>query len=255
MAWKTLAYKLGNERSEDGQLLPPPRLRYWVHGDASKESFIVAGSNAYTDINRLIEQYLHAPSAEVTLLDFGCGCGRVTRYFLNRNPSYHICATDIDSKCINWNKRHLKGTVQWAVNNPKPPLPYQDESFQVIYANSVFTHLDEDYQFLWLAELQRILAPGGIAILTVHGDGIWQTLTGNVELQEAMSKRGFFFSHINIGVRNFAGYPKFYQTAYHSQAYIRSNWSEYLDVIDYQDSAIDNYQSAVVLGKNREATN
>ena len=50
-----------------------------------------------------------------------------------------------------------------------PPLPFPDEHFDLVFNHSVFTHLDADYQDLWLEELRRITQPNGIVILTVQG--------------------------------------------------------------------------------------
>jgi len=41
---------------------------------------------------------------------------------------------------------------------------------------SVFTHLTEAMQRQWLEELRRITAPGGLVLVTAHGDflGMYQ---------------------------------------------------------------------------------
>ena len=54
-------------------------------------------------------------------------------------------------------------------NKSNPPTDYPDLYFDIIYAISVFTHLNEDMQGRWLKELIRITAPGGHIIITVHG--------------------------------------------------------------------------------------
>jgi SAM-dependent methyltransferase len=50
-----------------------------------------------------------------------------------------------------------------------PPLPYPNESFDLITALSVFTHLPEPLQLPWISELRRVLRPGGLLALSVHG--------------------------------------------------------------------------------------
>ena len=42
-------------------------------------------------------------------------------------------------------------------NQPLPPLDYPDATFDLIFNHSVFTHIDEQYQDAWLAELLRYL--------------------------------------------------------------------------------------------------
>lgn len=51
-----------------------------------------------------------------------------------------------------------------------PPTPYVSESFDLVYALSVFSDLDEHLQRDWLAEFRRLLRPGGLLVLSVLGD-------------------------------------------------------------------------------------
>jgi SAM-dependent methyltransferase len=48
-------------------------------------------------------------------------------------------------------------------------LPFGSSSFDLVYSLSIFTHFREEYAAAWLAELGRVLAPGGILIITTHG--------------------------------------------------------------------------------------
>ena len=47
-----------------------------------------------------------------------------------------------------------------------PPLPFDNEFFDFIFSISVLTHIPEDMQFAWLAELNRVLKVGGTALLS-----------------------------------------------------------------------------------------
>jgi len=101
------------------------------------------------------------------ILDFGCGCGRVIRYF-NSLKRARLYGTDYNPKMIDWCKKNLP-FAEFEVNAPSPPLVYGDGSFGLVYAFSVFTHLPETLQVTWLAELSRVLKPGGYLLLTTHG--------------------------------------------------------------------------------------
>lgn len=46
-----------------------------------------------------------------------------------------------------------------------------DASVDLIYGISVMTHIRESQQEAWLKELERILTPGGVMILTSCGAG------------------------------------------------------------------------------------
>jgi SAM-dependent methyltransferase len=101
------------------------------------------------------------------ILDFGCGCGRVIRHFHSLKRA-RLYGTDYNVKLIEWCKKNLP-FAEFEVNRLSPPLAYRDSSFGLIYAFSVFTHLSEALQASWLAELSRVLKPGGYLLLTTHG--------------------------------------------------------------------------------------
>jgi SAM-dependent methyltransferase len=59
---------------------------------------------------------------------------------------------------------------RFETNGLEPPLAFADESFDLVYALSVFTHLTVPLQQAWLRELRRVLRPGGLLLLTTHGN-------------------------------------------------------------------------------------
>ena len=66
---------------------------------------------------------------------------------------------------IAWCKDNI-ADASFSMNGENPPLRFEDKSMDLIYACSVFTHLDAEDQFRWLAELQRIMKPDGYLLLT-----------------------------------------------------------------------------------------
>ena len=102
------------------------------------------------------------------VLDFGCGAGRTLRHFIPeaRTADFHGC--DIDEPSIEWMDAHLSPPLHVFVNRESPPLERPDESFDLIYCLSVFTHLTESWS-AWLLELRRLLRPDGFLIATFLG--------------------------------------------------------------------------------------
>ena len=46
-------------------------------------------------------------------------------------------------------------------------LPFKDGTFDIVFANSVFSHLEPDLNLAWMKEIHRTLQPGGLAMLTI----------------------------------------------------------------------------------------
>jgi SAM-dependent methyltransferase len=108
---------------------------------------------------------LHAATA---VLDFGCGAAKNTR-LLRGVDGLRVVGTDVNAAQIEWARKHIPG-LELHVNDPEPPLRFaEDESFDLVTAASVFTHIRIDLQRPWLEEIRRILRPGGYFLCTVAG--------------------------------------------------------------------------------------
>jgi SAM-dependent methyltransferase len=102
------------------------------------------------------------------LLDFGCGCGRIARWFADlARPQVHGC--DYNSELVEWCNSNL-AFMRARTTELAPPLPYAERSFDFLYAFSVFTHLSVELASSWLAELGRVVRPGGLMWFTIHGE-------------------------------------------------------------------------------------
>jgi cyclopropane fatty-acyl-phospholipid synthase-like methyltransferase len=96
------------------------------------------------------------------VLDFGCGCGRLTR-FLFKSCEVHAC--DVSRPHVMWCKENLLA-VKTEQSSVEPPLPYSNRTFDLLYALSVFTHLRQLALERWLTEFRRVMKPTGILIVT-----------------------------------------------------------------------------------------
>lgn len=240
------------ERGTDAaqETVPPAKIRWRVHGTLDKESYVAVGKLVAQNVRDLSEAAGQDLSSCKDILDFGSGCGRVIQNFRSEPRPYTLYATDIDPELVAWGRSNLDG-INWSVNAHRPPLPFDEDSFDLIYGISVFTHLDEDFQNVWLAELQRVARPGSTLILTVHGEHV---LKGLRMLDESyldeIKERGILFFNWANGKFKVDGFPDFYQTAFHTKDYVYREWSKYFDIVDYVERGIGNYQDAVVL-RNR----
>jgi SAM-dependent methyltransferase len=150
----------------DGLPIPPAELIVQVIGMPSEELFLTSGANAHQIITETLARHSIDVERLTRLLDFGVGCGRIARHWTGIETEVHGC--DYNPALVAWcqeNLRHVKATR----NRLDPPLPYEDGSFDFIYALSVFTHLTESQQHAWIAELRRVVRIGGTVLFTTHG--------------------------------------------------------------------------------------
>jgi SAM-dependent methyltransferase len=105
-----------------------------------------------------------------SVLDIGCGTGRLLIGWYLDNPERYLFGCDINKALIDWAGANLPDSIRFHQNELFPPLPCKNEEFDFAYLVSVFTHLSLHAQKQWLNEIERILAPGGILLMTLQGD-------------------------------------------------------------------------------------
>ncbi len=226
--------------------VPPPLLRYRVHGSLDRDSFLDVGRKCAFDLKHSLSLIGENLQDFNNVLDFGCGCGRVLRHFYDLPERCHLYGTDIDREAIDWCRSNLP-RISFAVNNSLPPLPHPTGTFELVYVCSVFTHLDEDYQFAWLTELKRVLKPGGILIATTHGAFAQQAdWFSSVEL-ETLQHKGFLFRTGSRGVFKLDGLPDFYQWTFHTKQYVTEVWTKFFTIRHYVEHGLNDHQDVVLL--------
>jgi SAM-dependent methyltransferase len=226
--------------------LPPEPLRHRVHGAADEQSFLAVGRQCAQDILTALQWIGRAPSSFEAVLDFGCGCGRVLRWLKPEFASARVFGTDIDRQALAWCGKNLPG-IAWSVNAGLPPTGYAAESFDLIYAISVFSHLDEDFQFYWLNELRRITKPGGVVLLSIHGS-FYQNALDDAMAAE-LQTNGMLFV-VSDGWKKI--FPDWYQIALHTKEYVLEAYARYFDVLEYIPGGMNTAQDLVVLRRRAE---
>jgi SAM-dependent methyltransferase len=100
------------------------------------------------------------------ILDFGCGWGRVIRFFLKDVEPERLWGVDANDAVITFCRHQTRSWANFKRVDPFPPIEFDDGIFDLIFCYSVFSHLSEDAHRKWLAEFARILKPGGLLIVT-----------------------------------------------------------------------------------------
>ena len=150
--------------------MPPSRLLYTIGASDDPSWFLRSGRWAAEDICALLGRHIGRMEELGAVLDFGCGVGRVVRHWADLpTAGVEVVGTDYNPALTAWCRRHL-GFARFLDNTLDGRIDADDGRFGLAYALSVFTHMAETRQRHWLAELHRVLRPGGFLFLTLHGD-------------------------------------------------------------------------------------
>jgi SAM-dependent methyltransferase len=230
-------------RSADPKLpLPRSRLRFRVGEDSSVLKFFTVGRQTAESLKETFQMVGFELTACKTILDIGCGCGRTLMWLMREFQSVRWYGTDVDWETIDWCRRFLPhGTFQ--VNDPLPPLSAVAGSFDCVYGVSLFTHLSQPSQELWLKELHRILRPGGLLILTLHSRHVWQWS----EYATTVERDGLLF----CGSQKLKGIlPDWYQTTFQTRSHIVNSLTAHFEGVEYFERRFGN-QDAVVARRSK----
>jgi len=151
----------------DGLPVPPARLIMRVAGSPDVAWFLESGRLAAESIRAALERASTRIEDARAILDFGCGCGRVLRNWVDLPGT--VAGSDLSADAIAWCRENLR-FAHFETNTLVPPLAFDDASFDLAYALSVFTHLPEAMQLDWMDELARVTRPGGHLLVTTHGE-------------------------------------------------------------------------------------
>lgn len=124
-------------------------------------SFYSAGQAAERSnsvVEEIFKKWLSAHAQGPKILDSGCGDGSITADLAKR-----FKATGVDISEENLKKARTRGfrTVKQDLGKK---MPVKDNSFDTVISNQVIEHVyDTDF---YLADIYRILKPGGILLIT-----------------------------------------------------------------------------------------
>jgi SAM-dependent methyltransferase len=224
---------------------PPAHVMTHAAGNTGHEFWFATGMKDCNDFRRCLAPHVDLGKI-ASLLDWGCGAGRVTRHLIDRFPGAVVHGADIDQVAVEWAASHLRGTFSPCTTNP--PLSYGDASFDLIVSLSVFTHLTKDYQARWLAEIRRILKPGGLLLATTHGPFAGRWIFPDKKQYLKIFGAGFNDS-IEDNMLGEVASGAYYRSTFQTYEYTRTAWSPFLDFVDYIEGGCHNLQDIFVWKK------
>ena len=204
-----------------GRPVPPGHLIHLIANTEDVSWFLDTGALAARSIRDVLSKHGVAIADLGAILDFGCGAGRVIRHWATlEGPTLY--GTDYNPRLVAWCQRKLP-FAHFAVNALDRPLDRAAGSLDFAYCLSVFTHLSEPLQQFWMAELARVLKPGGYLLITTHGDHYVPMLTP-AEQADYRAGRAVVQKAGRSGSNDCA--------AFHPEPYVRQTLARGFDVVD-----------------------
>ena len=238
-AWLwNLGYRLAGNR--DGILVPPTKI-FSANQTPEVAWFLRGGRMAFQAMKATLERNDVDPGSFRTVLDFGCGCGRVIQHW-KPSPNTTLHGTDLAPHLIAWCQRRLDRVASFKVNSLTQPLDYPDETFDFVYALSVFTHLDETGQQRWIKELRRVLKTGGYLYFTTHGAIPSHAL--DEQYRSELRRNGFTVLRPELAGGIACG-------AFHSEEYIREKMAEGFECFEFTPNGARNSGQDITLFKKQ----
>ncbi|WP_083202623.1 class I SAM-dependent methyltransferase [Stappia indica] len=236
------------------EMPPPGNVRH--PGQKGLDDFIRIGSNIAKNVYGALAPHLpREPEGGLKVLDFGCGVGRVAMplYHHYNIPSHGV---DVSPWCVSVIKKSLTAVDIHRIS-PLPPTPFEDNTFDAVYAISVWTHLPLEMQWPLLREVNRILKLGGVALISTSG---FRALSYRRDHRKQDGWRGVSDDDLRLeGViykdcdpKNNDGVGAKYGYVAHDPDWIRSNWGRLFEIVNQFPAGIDGMQDINLLRKVRD---
>lgn len=156
--------QLDDDQVKDSQPMSPQDLQLALAEDCVKSSGAVLSEDTakIRKIRRLVKSILQGNST-YRILDIGSADGSVLYPFINDPAVTEIVAVDQNPAFLDVAKSRGFKTV--CTNIDCKRLPFEDRTFDIVYAGDVIEHMvDTDW---FLSECNRVLRQNGILILSI----------------------------------------------------------------------------------------
>jgi SAM-dependent methyltransferase len=227
--------------------VPPPEL--WEGWGDTPESYLDSGQADVAAMESVLHAAGFALSEHGRILDFGCAAGRMLRWC---PPCDEAWGVDVSAPHIAWCRQNLSPPFSFAVTTTEPRLPFEERHFDLVYAASVFTHIAVGAD-AWILELRRILAPGGLAYVTIHDEtslALLRRMPDHWVTRLIVAERGSLagsFDSFVVGGSD----PK-HAVVFHGLDWLTRKWQAWFRVVSVTPEAYY-YQTALLLQKPVES--
>jgi GT2 family glycosyltransferase/SAM-dependent methyltransferase len=229
---------------------PPAERMHRVALAAAPVAFRLDGLRTLAEFVDALRPH-RAPESHLRVLDWGTGCGRVAGFLRSIQPTWRVTGVDVDADAIAWARSAHPG-ARFETCAFEPPLGFAAGSFDLVLAYSVLTHLERERQSAWLAELARVLADGGLVLVTVQGPDAAR-LVGMEDALAEVAAEGVSDRRVDRALDGVVPEGA-YRATFQTEAWTRALCAAHFDVLDYLPRGAQGLQDLVVLRKRTVQT-
>lgn len=182
------------------------------------------------------------PLVAASVLDFGCGWGRLTRYLARDVAPGRLCGCDPAQGILDvCRSSRVPATLARSEFRPRE-LPF-DCRFDLVFAFSVFTHLSEAEHERCLGALHAGIRPGGLLIVTIRPPSYLDSCVAMHPLRDAlgqdrqttlMTPRYLFAPHAAVALHpQYGGDGEMdYGETVITMPYVRERWGDRFELLN-----------------------
>jgi len=228
----------GQVSADGGLPLPPLALAQRI-GSPTLDGFEAIGRGVKQTITRCLPSDFAFQGTRC--LDFGCGIGRVIRHFAEEGRSAEFWGCDIDGTSIRWSVENMTPPFRFYQMAQQPSLPFEDSSFDLIYAVGVFSQVFDAWH-QWAVEIRRVLKPGGFFFMSYAGQTPFEEML-SLPYDSFHPDRGLY-------VKNpFNSWNRGGPMVFMSPGWVGRQWGSIFDIDFIAPDALLEYQSICLMRK------
>lgn len=138
-------------------------------------------------------------------LDLGCGLGQYTQYLMDKG--YDVTSSDISIEVLDRLKSNIPNANIKQLDMSKP-LPFEDNSFDLVFANLSIHYFDKDTTVSLLKEIKRIIKNKGYFVGSVNSSKTFKFIKDSaIELE----KNYYFENGRNVRLWNQEQFDEFFK--------------------------------------------
>ena len=180
------------------------------------------------------------------ILDFGVGWGRIIRFFLKEVPQDQLFGCDTSPVIIDtFKKLNVPVDVRKSEGLPTS-LPYEDNTFDIIYSNSVFTHLSEESTAKCFDVIHKVLKPKGLFYFTTWSPNY---VMHSPKMTALGVKPKFKHADERFDFLPANGNHPFFGATFISYPYMQKHWTEQFEIVKVEMQAFALNQIVILLRK------